>query len=209
MDDKLDNVQLHHDAWPDKKLLFTEGCQEGGPHTGEWAARRTLRALDGERPEQMDIVGWVDWNLLLDETGGPNHVGNLCSAPIIADTQNDEVHFLSSYYYIGHFSRFIRPGARRVLSASTTDALEATAFINPDGSRGRGGVEPDGDMPVKFNLDHPEMDGGGNRGAATLDLDLRDRRVNTAQYPKTNSRDAFAASRLFYISRLAAGPTGR
>jgi glucosylceramidase len=79
-------------------------------------------------------VGWVDWNLVLDETGGPNHVGNFCSAPIIADTRKDELLFQSSYYYIGHFSRFIRPGAQRILCATTRDDLEATAFANPDGT---------------------------------------------------------------------------
>jgi glucosylceramidase len=40
----------------------------------------------------------------------------------------------SSYFYIGHFARFIRPGARRVLCASTRQVLEATAFVNPDGT---------------------------------------------------------------------------
>src|SRR5258708_39333694 len=79
-------------------------------------------------------VGWVDWNLLLDETGGPNHVGNMCRAPILADTKNDKVLFHSSYYYIGHFARFIRPGAKRILCATTKDAPEATAFINPAGT---------------------------------------------------------------------------
>ncbi|CDF57108.1 O-Glycosyl hydrolase family 30 [Thermobrachium celere DSM 8682] len=38
--------------------------------------------------------------------GGPNHVGNYCDAPIIVDTENDRVYYQSSYYYIGHFSRF-------------------------------------------------------------------------------------------------------
>ena len=131
-DDKFENLQLHHDAWPEKKLLFTEGCQEGGPHHGSWAL--------GERYGRSMIhdfnrwtVGWVDWNLVLDETGGPNHVGNFCSAPILADTQNDTLQFQSSYYYIGHFARFVRPGARRVLCATTLDNLHATAFVNPDG----------------------------------------------------------------------------
>jgi len=80
------------------------------------------------------VAGWVDWNLLLDETGGPNHVNNFCSAPIIADTKNDEVLFQSSYYYIGHFSRYIPAGSRRILCATTLDDLEAVAFRNPKGN---------------------------------------------------------------------------
>jgi len=132
-DDKFDNLELHHAAWPDKKLLFTEGCQEGGPHTGEWTlGERYARSMINDMNRWT--VGWVDWNLILDETGGPNHVGNMCSAPILADTKNDEVLFQSSYYYIGHFARFVRPGAKRILCATAREALEATAFINPDGS---------------------------------------------------------------------------
>jgi len=129
----FEQVQLTHDAWPDKQLLFTEGCQEGGPHMGSWAL--------GERYAHNIIndlnrwtVGWIDWNLLLDETGGPNHVGNLCSAPILADTTNDALMHQSSYYYLGHFTRFIKPGAQRVLCAGSRQDLECTAFVNPEGS---------------------------------------------------------------------------
>ena len=130
--DFFENCQRVHEAWPDKHLLFSEGCQEGGPHIGSWApgeryARSVIQDLNHW------TVGWVDWNLTLDETGGPNHVGNLCSAPILCDTRTDEVLFQSSYYYLGHFSRFIRPGAERVLCASTRDNLEATACQNEDG----------------------------------------------------------------------------
>jgi glucosylceramidase len=78
-------------------------------------------------------VGWIDWNLLLDTTGGPNHAGNYCSAPILADTTTGELHYQSSYYAIGHFSRFIQPGARRILCATSHDEIEAAAFRNPNG----------------------------------------------------------------------------
>jgi glucosylceramidase len=129
----FDHLQLVHDAWPHKHLLFTEGCQEGGPHHGSWEL--------GERYAHSMIndlnnwtVGWIDWNLLLDEHGGPNHVGNHCSAPILADTAHDALLHQSSYWYIGHFARFVKPGARRVLCAASRTELEAAAFVNPDGS---------------------------------------------------------------------------
>ncbi|MSU36851.1 MAG: glucosylceramidase [Pedosphaera sp.] len=131
--DHFDHVQLVHDAWSDKQLLFTEGCQEGGPHHGSWDL--------GERYAYSIIndlnrwtVGWIDWNLVLDETGGPNHVGNLCSAPILIDTPNDALQRQSSYFYIGHFARFVKPGARRILCAASREDLEVTAFVNPDGT---------------------------------------------------------------------------
>lgn len=132
-EDHFDHVQLLHDAWPDKQLLFTEGCQEGGPHDGSWAlGERYARSMINDLNRWT--VGWIDWNLLLDATGGPNHVGNLCSAPILADTAQGHLLHQSSYFYIGHFSRYLQPGARRVLCAATREALEATAFANPDGT---------------------------------------------------------------------------
>ena len=133
--DHFDNVLRVHEAYPDKALLFTEGCQEGGPHLGEWGlGERYARSMINDLNRWT--VGWVDWNLVLDEQGGPNHVGNYCSAPVIADTRLcslEGVLYQSSYYYIGHFSRYIRPGAERILSAPTLDALETTAFRNADG----------------------------------------------------------------------------
>lgn len=129
----FDQVQLLHDAWPDKQLLFTEGCQEGGPHTGSWElGERYAHAMINDLNRWT--VGWIDWNLVLDETGGPNHVGNLCSAPVLADTQHGALMHQSAYHYIGHFARFIKPGARRVLCAASRQDLETTAFLNPDGT---------------------------------------------------------------------------
>lgn len=133
MEDHFDHVQLVHDAWPDKQLLFTEGCQEGGPHWGRWElAERYARSMINDLNRWT--VGWIDWNLLLDEQGGPNHVGNFCSAPFLAVPAEDGLHAQSSFAAIGHFARFVQPGAQRVLAAATREALACTAFVNPDGS---------------------------------------------------------------------------
>jgi glucosylceramidase len=132
----FDHVQQVHDAWPDKHLLFTEGCQEGGPHlgveggsweVGERYARNIVNDLN------RWTVGWIDWNLLLDERGGPNHVGNYCSAPVLADTQRGELMHQSAFWVLGHFARFIQPGAHRVLTLAAQE-VDTTAFANPDGS---------------------------------------------------------------------------
>ena len=77
--------------------------------------------------------GYLDWNLVLNEEGGPNHVGNLCDAPIIADTKTQKLHYNSSYYYIGHFSKYIKPGAVRIGMINRNDGLHVTAFLNEDG----------------------------------------------------------------------------
>jgi len=79
------------------------------------------------------LQGWTDWNILLDEGGGPNHVGNYCFAPIHADTKTDSLIYTPSYYYIGHFSKFIRPNAKRVSTASSKSQLLSTSFLNDDG----------------------------------------------------------------------------
>ena len=131
--DHFDHVQMVHDAWPDKHLLFTEGCQEGGPHPGSWdLGERYARSMINDLNRWTE--GWIDWNLALDEHGGPNHVGNYCSAPILIDTANGSTQHQSSYYYIGHISRFVRPGAHRVLCASADPDVETAAFSNPDRS---------------------------------------------------------------------------
>ncbi|CAK9007905.1 Lysosomal acid glucosylceramidase (Acid beta-glucosidase) (Beta-glucocerebrosidase) (Cholesterol glucosyltransferase) (SGTase) (Cholesteryl-beta-glucosidase) (D-glucosyl-N-acylsphingosine glucohydrolase) [Durusdinium trenchii] len=119
--------------WPEKHIIMTEACQESGPRIWDWKlgeryAEAIIQDLEGW------LEAWIDWNLILDETGGPNHVNNLVSAPVIYDTARDRLVFLSSFYYIGHFSRFIVPGAQRIAVASNRDKLKATGFMNPDGS---------------------------------------------------------------------------
>jgi len=63
-----------------------------------------------------------------------NHVGNFCFAPIHADTRTGKLIYTNSYYYIGHFSKFIRPDAKRIVAAPSRSMLLATAFLNPDGT---------------------------------------------------------------------------
>lgn len=133
VENHFDHVQLLHDAWPDKHLIFTEGCQEGGPHHGSWeVGERYGRSIINDLNRWTD--GWIDWNLLLDNSGGPNHVGNLCSAPMLLDAAQQTAERQVSYDYLGHFARFIQPGAQRVQCAATREALECTAFANPDGT---------------------------------------------------------------------------
>ena len=71
---------------------------------------------------------------MLDDTGGPNHMGNLCSAPLLLDAAQQTAVRQVSYDYLGHFARFIQPAAQRVQCAATREALECTAFVNPDGT---------------------------------------------------------------------------
>lgn len=81
------------------------------------------------------LTGWVDWNIVLDRQGGPNHVGNFCGAPIMIDTATREVYYTPIYHVLAQFSRTIRPGdravqTRRVLDGLDPDALHACATVN-------------------------------------------------------------------------------
>jgi glucosylceramidase len=129
------NVGAVQRAWPDKHLLLTEATVEG------FDAARLLSFANAERygaalinDFNQGAEGWTDWNILLDEKGGPNHAGNFCFAPVHADTRTGELTFTPSFWYLGHFSKFIRPGARRVEASSSRSSLMTTAFSNPDGS---------------------------------------------------------------------------
>lgn len=130
----FDNVKSVKESFPDKNLIFTEGCN------GNFKLDSVSNWKLGERYGMSMIndlnngtVGWTDWNILLDETGGPNHVKNFCYAPIHADTRTGKLIYTNSFYYIGHFSKFIRPGAKRITSSASKSSLITTAFQNPDG----------------------------------------------------------------------------
>jgi glucosylceramidase len=132
-----ENVARVNEAYPDKKLIFTEGCNEGyditrieneDPKLAERYGKSMIKDFNN------GTVAWTDWNILLDETGGPNHVGNLCFSPVHGNTKTGELTFTNSFYYIGHFSKFIRPGAKRISSVTSSNKIISTAFKNKNKS---------------------------------------------------------------------------
>lgn len=133
--DNFENVKRVKESFPDKHLLFTEGCNYpfnlDNIYQWQWGEQYGKSMINDFN---NGAVGWTDWNILLDETGGPNHVKNFCFAPIHGDTRNGKLYYMNSYYYIGHFSKFIKPGAKRIISSSNRDQLQTTAFQNPDGT---------------------------------------------------------------------------
>ncbi len=134
-DPMFSNLGNINESFPTKNLLFTEGCQEGfrADRYQYWQhAERYGRSIINDF--NNGTVGWTDWNILLNEKGGPNHVGNYCFAPIHGDTQTGELIYTPTYYYIGHFSKFIRPGAQRISTVSSRSHLLSTSFVNEDNS---------------------------------------------------------------------------
>jgi glucosylceramidase len=132
---QFDNLKLVNEAFPSKNLLFTEGCKEkfNMDSVNNWALGEKY-GYSMINDFNNGTVGWTDWNILLDEKGGPNHVGNFCFAPMHADTKAGTLIYTNAYYYIGHFSKFIQPGAKRIGVSSSRIALQSTGFKNPDGS---------------------------------------------------------------------------
>ena len=126
----FENIALCREKYPDKLLFHTEGC--------------CGFSLDNFCPNEYayDILsdfnagtnGYIDWNILLDSKGGPNHKNNFCNSPVMLNPENSDYIKHSSFYYIGHFSKFITPSALRIGYSKYTENIDITAFRNPDNS---------------------------------------------------------------------------
>ncbi|SDC24075.1 glucosylceramidase [Pelagirhabdus alkalitolerans] len=131
--EEFENLSKVHEKYPEQHMIFTEGCIEGGVQLGAWhTGERYARNIIGDMNNWLEA--FIDWNIVLDMQGGPNHVGNYCDAPIIVDPDQDVAHYNSSYYFIGHFSQYIKAGAKRTDLQLEDQTLSATAFKNVDGS---------------------------------------------------------------------------
>lgn len=121
------NLQASQDIAPEKFILATEACNCGGvvyqTDPENWWSRAEDLALDILEDLRFWSVGWTDWNLVLGTDGGPNHLGNLCDANIIADPQETiglgKLIMQATYYFMGQFSRFIEPGSRQISVENT------------------------------------------------------------------------------------------
>lgn len=130
--DEFENLEKTHNAFSDKHLVFSEGCIEGGVKVDSWKQGEFYaHHMIGDFNHWS--AGWIDWNLILNQHGGPNHVGNYCDALIIANTEDDTILYRSAYYYTGHFSKYIKKGAIRLGLSSENEAVECVAFENPNG----------------------------------------------------------------------------
>ena len=155
-----EDLQYAHEKAPDKYLIETEACvdaevpvwkeddwywrKEATDWGYDWAPEDQKHLHPKYRPVYRyarDIIGcmnnwvdgWVDWNMVLNRQGGPNWFENWCVAPVIVDEDKDEVYFTPIYYAMAHFSKFIRPGAKRIGLNKTDKELQVTAAQNPDG----------------------------------------------------------------------------
>src|SRR2546427_2822115 len=84
---------------------------------------------------------WIYWNMILDEKGGPWSVSYVHGNPdpniqhpvVIIDREKKKVTYTGLYYYLTHFSKFVRPGAVRVQTLGSQEGMRVMAFKRPDG----------------------------------------------------------------------------
>lgn len=125
-----------HNAFPEKDLYFTEISG------GEWATNfadnlkwNIKNILIGSTKNWSKTA--LFWNLALNENHGPTNNGCQDCRGVVTISGSGDVERNIEYYVIGHFSKFVRPGAYRIAStefASSTN-LSSVAFENVDGSK--------------------------------------------------------------------------
>jgi glucosylceramidase len=134
--DHFDSISIIKSMYPGKDVIFTEGCVEYSRFADSGEVQKAeMYAHDIVGNLKAGISASIDWNLLLDSEGGPNHVGNFCAAPMMCSADRTKVEKRLMYYYIGHFSRYIKAGAIQIGITTYTDRIEAVGFLNPDGER--------------------------------------------------------------------------
>ena len=133
--DHFDALDLCRLRFPDKKLIVSESCIEFSKFdpadacgAAQWLAHELMGDLN------HGISAFIDWNLLLDERGGPNWVKNYCLAPFLFDTRDRELkpHLISQYFE--HFARAVQPGSVRIAATRYSEDVEVTAWRQPDGT---------------------------------------------------------------------------
>lgn len=133
--DHFETLDLFRRRFPDKKLILSEACIEYYKFDAEnHLAHAQKYAHDMIGNLNAGMNAFYDWNLVLNEEGGPNYVSNFCDAPYLYDRVQKKLVEQNTLSYLWHFSHYIRPGAVRIGFSRYTAALEMTAFQNPDGT---------------------------------------------------------------------------
>jgi glucosylceramidase len=197
-----ESLQYAHEKAPDKYLIQSEACgdseipkwrddqwywsKESTDWGWDWAPEKDKHLHPKYAPVNRyarDIIGclnnwvdgWIDWNMVLDKQGGPNWFKNWCLAPVIVDPQNDEVYFTPIYYTLAHFSKFIRPGAKRIGFENSDDSIMVTAALNPDGSI----------AVVVFNQDSESKNFNLSLNESAIDIKISGQAIHTIIIPNS------------------------
>mmetsp|Transcript_8836 Transcript_8836/g.14175 ORF Transcript_8836/g.14175 Transcript_8836/m.14175 type:complete len:864 (-) Transcript_8836:131-2722(-) len=179
---RMQDVMRKLNVSDDHIVFNSEACHcpytgyAGGDPENYWArAERYAHTILADLAAGSN--GWVEWNLVLDSVGGPNHLNNLCDTTILAvphraingsdippimdweksnakkrfgpnhgdERTREELNALGfpathldaglavqpMYYYMGHISRYVRPGSRPVMGLVDNAMDGFRAFRSP------------------------------------------------------------------------------
>jgi glucosylceramidase len=148
-DDKdWDKILNLHRQYPDLRLWMTEVCYAYDAGTPKSMALPRFDFEDGDywgnqifNDLEVYTSAWIYWNMILDEKGGPWSVSEIHGNPdpnvqhpvVIINRRSNQVTYTGLYYYLAHFSRFVRPGAVRIKTAGSLEGVRVMAFKAPDG----------------------------------------------------------------------------
>ena len=149
--DKFQSLDTLHNRYPGFPIWMTEVCYVTGTlHPPDGPDKSPVTDFsDGEFWGNMIandmknwVSGWIYWNMILDQDGGPWLVSvehgdpdpNQQHPVVIIDRKTGEITYTGLYYYLTHFSRFVRPGAYRIACTGGLQSLNAVAFRNSDGT---------------------------------------------------------------------------
>ncbi len=145
--ENFDKIASLHNAYADLPLWMTEVSHVQEPKAARSAPLPRHDFEDGALWGNMlvsDIEAgasaWIYGNLILDERGGPWLVSPEHRAPdpnarqpvVIINRETGQVSYTGLYYYLAHFSKFVRPGAQRVLLEGKFPGVRAVGFLSPE-----------------------------------------------------------------------------
>ena len=133
--DHFKALDLLAKRFPDKKLFFTEGCMEySRADIGKDVYAHVLRYAHeyiGDIDHGATLL--FDWNIYLDQQGGPNHVQNFCSAPVMCDVNTKEIIRNPSQQALEIIAQAAKPGSTCIASSAWHPDIETVAFLLPQG----------------------------------------------------------------------------
>lgn len=133
--------------WPNKAMIHSESSididekdpigqyfRESTDYAGTFIPFETY-AYDIISDLNHGTQGYVEWCVILSHKGQPNPYDNFNSAPVLINPETDEVIYTPLYYLLSHFSKFIRPEAKRIqVKGAPKKGLIYTAAKNTDDS---------------------------------------------------------------------------
>ncbi|MBP5217167.1 MAG: glucosylceramidase [Bacilli bacterium] len=152
--DHFEALDLCKRYYPEKKLVVSESCIEFSKFekgTSFLNAMRLIHEAIGD--VNHGICRFYDWNLLLDQDGGPNYVGNYTLAPFHFDTGKKELEkqLIADYYRL--LSKTMRPKSRAIALSRPDQNLDVLASIDPLGHIAVLIANPEKERTITLRLD--------------------------------------------------------